>query len=247
MKWHFFELRLTAFPEKPYTTFTSGFWESIILDKPEIQNFQPKKLNLHEEGVYGENNLIIDITPGRIDLKLSAAFKNTQDSEEFATLGEENNYLTSFTDLGVKFLTKPDFPPVRRLALGAVLVNPVKDLTSGYIELKELLRDTVKVDPYNSFDFLYQINKPTSLTHQNEDIRINLLRKYSVFKAMFSPIIIGESINILPKSKNTFATRLELDINTDAERRKALDYNDLTTLFKQLVNLTNPILEEDGV
>ena len=74
MEWKCLELRVTAFPRNPFIEFASGFWASVTSEQPEIQNLQPKKHILHEEGIYNENKLLLDFTPGRIDLKLSFSF-----------------------------------------------------------------------------------------------------------------------------------------------------------------------------
>ncbi len=244
MEWKCLELRLTAFPRNPFIEFTSGFWENVTLEKPEIHYLQPKKHILHEEGIYGENKLLLDFTPGRIDLKFSADFKNTPESEELATLGDVDSNLNVFSNLAYSMFKNNRFPEIKRLAFGIVLINPVESLEEGYKELKEILQDSIMIDFMDTSDFLFQLNKKIHHTLDGEDLILNKLRRYSVQKWSFMQFVNDIQTNNFT-NKDLFATRIELDINSAAERIKAIRKESLGSLYNKLVELGNTIIAGD--
>lgn len=244
MEWKCLELRLTAFPRNPFVEFTSGFWENVTLEKPEIQNLQPKKHILHEDGIYGENKLLLDITPGRIDLKFSADFKNTPESEELATLGDIDSNLSVFSKLADSMFKNNRFPEIKRLAFGIVLINPVESLEEGYKELKEMLQDSITINFEDTSDFLFQFNKKVHHTLDDEDLILNKLRRHSVQKWSFIQFVNDIQTNNFT-NKDLFATRLELDINSAAERIKPISKESLGSLYNKLVELGNTIISGD--
>ncbi len=236
MEWLCLEARLTAFTEKPFTNFGSGFWQHITKSAPDIQTMKPKISLLHEEGIFLDNKLFIDIDPIRLNYLYSANYKNTPESEQINTIGDIDLAIASFKDLSKNIFSYEHFPEIKRLAFGASLLYNVDNAKEGYKILAELLDDTLKLDIDKSSDFLYQINRPIDLQIGTESISINRLRKWSVARYSFLPISFGGDASFTLPGNDLFATRLELDINTSAKRSEKLDKDIINNLFEELIS-----------
>jgi hypothetical protein len=122
--------------------------------------------------------------------------------------------LPPFKELMRRWLV--DCPPLQRLAFGAVLYLPVEDKMKGYSQLSAYLG--LELDPENSGDFLYQINRRRRSGCGVPNLEINRLSKWTWLQLGLRASD-GEQpwLEIRPS-----VCLLELDINTALDFREPL-------------------------
>jgi hypothetical protein len=140
--------------------------------------------------------------------------------------------------------------PIKRLAFGAVLLQPVDSHEEGYALLDKYL-PAVELDP-NASDFAFQINRARS-SGVVDTMRVNRLSKWSVMKFQGVQLQFEanaqESVNAVTgiTTKPAYADRLELDISTDAGRTDAFDQAVLKGVFGELVGMALEIASRGDV
>lgn len=242
--WKVEMLRVTAFPVSISKKADPGLWESLLEEAPEAALSRPKEQIYQEEGPLGAGKLILTTHPTRIDWIHSV---EPEMSEGFPSLGNFQVSEYDFFSLVKKWLQS--IMPIKRLAFGAVLLYPVRSREEGYEKLSHWLPD-IPLDGTNSFDFLYQINRPRGIDSPNRRILINRLSKWSV--AMLQRVHIGMEIkgqkaSSLFPSDSLCACRLELDINTSPQDVDQLPQDDLPVIFDHLVKLAEEIAEKGDI
>ena len=150
--------------------------------------------------------------PGRVDWTLEAVEKESDKTSELVTLGAMSaNTLEPFVKIIGKWLGK--CPPTNRLAFGANLGKMVNDRHAGYEEIKRYL-PSVELDPQNTDNFLYQINRPRK-SKVDPNIMINRLNTWSVVLVSTGGVTIDSTgAKISANVQNIHVRKLELDINT---------------------------------
>ena len=128
---------------------------------------------------------------------------------------------------------------VARVAFGANLVQPANDLQDAYLKLNGYLNN-LQIDPENSLDVFYQINRPRE-SAIIQQLRINRLSKWSVMTQATSEIVVQlnpgveEQVSLRPTTQR-YASSLELDINTIATYEQVLPQPQLNSLFDELMD-----------
>lgn len=240
--WQSERLRLTTFPEPSINTQETKWWEKIVGEPPESTTIRQRLGELHEEGVFESGTLSLDIQPLRIDWNMSVAKPTEPPERELQTLG---SFLQT-SDTFVRFMKRwleNDCPDLGRIAFGAVLLMHVKSREDGYNTLAQLLSN-VKLDPENTSDFMYQINRPRKSKLHISDLHINRLSKWSVGAinyALFRLEAGKFDTKQLYTAPETFTCRLELDINTPADYQSVLPRNKLGSIFDELIKLAKEI------
>jgi hypothetical protein len=192
--------------------------------------------------------LILALQPGRIDWHLTAK----QAEEEPDSLGGlsllKPEAIAKFQDLISRWMQLESYPPLIRLALGQVLLQPVETREAGYLQLRNYL-PSVDLKP-ESTDFLYQINRPRQSTAV-PSLRINRLCKWSVIRASkISFTLSAAQTEPTPLSRlvdSQQACRVELDINTVPEHQSKFDSATSISVFDELALLAKEIAEKGDV
>lgn len=190
--------------------------------------------------------LIMQMFPDRIHWIVGADASKGTDSHGMLVVGEFAAYRDIFTRMVLALLKNPSFPPIKRMAFGAVLLSPVKTREEGYVFLDHFL-PAVEMDPQNSFEFFYQINRPRK--HESSDIfRINRISKWSVGSLQNLTLSLGSgNTSIATKETGVFALRLEMDISTDSSSDARLSQDLMIELFPVLENFGAEISEKGDI
>jgi hypothetical protein len=246
-EWQVAQLRLTAFPAPLMKVPDIGWWENVIGQPPELRTFRPKSEELLEEGPFEAGKLTLNIQPLRIDWNFARAISNELLEEDLPTIGEFPKVLENFFKPMQKWLSE-ECPELGRLAFGAVLFLPVESRQAGYKRLSAYL-PAIKLDPEESSDFLYQINRLRNSNVDIDGLRVNRLSKWSVFSYLRTLMHFnqrtGRSEQVL--RPEVYACRLELDINTTADFIGTLSREKLTTVFEELIELGREIIEKGDI
>ncbi len=226
-------LRISAFPSATAEIDSSNWWVAVVGEPAESQVLLPKKRLSREEGPLGSGRLILETQPTRIDW----VFSKTLDGD---ALGHFTIVTEQFASLMDRWFDI--FDSIQRLAFGAILSFSVNSKTEGYERLQSFLK-RVQLDPQNSSDFLYQINRPRTFKHDDFEIRINRLSKWTV--ALSQTLEISPESNHLISSQ--YACNLDLDINTDAEFKTELPKELLNDIFRVFIEYAMEISSEGDI
>jgi len=231
--WKVGQARLTAFPIALLEYSSFNWWSELTGEKPANRTELPRDGKLSEVGIFASKKLRLNIEPGRVDWFFEPSDEKASQSFELPTIGRWPEAIDEFSKLAKRWSKLNSLPKFRRLAFGAILSQPVNDLKGGYEKLNEYL-STVQLDPGNSSDFFYQINRPRAKSTVLSEVSINRLSKWSVFR-LESSIISVEQMMPPTKKKTVFACRLELDISTAVDYANQLE--NLEMLYDEFVNL----------
>lgn len=236
-------LRLTAFLAPSAQVVDPPWWSGLVGAQPEIRTSKPSRGELQEAGPLGERTLTLSVLPGRVDWFLTpriepGAVPETRWAGRFEeTAGE-------FSELMVRWLR--DCPPLVRLGFGGTAHELMPDKAAAYRRLAEYL-SAVKLDPENSQDFLYQINRPRN-SAVIEGLRINRLSKWSA--AQFLPIRIAitpQQVVQFPVVARDQSCRIEVDINSDPAFPGELPSEQLPGLFGELRDLALEVITRGDI
>lgn len=233
--WEIQHLRATAFTlTPPSPTEPENWWLQATGQQAEETQSRPREGVRRQNGSFKDKHLVLNSQPDRIDWELEDLSPPMPDLWETAE---------PFFEIVVDWLQK--CPPLNRLALGATLAKLVSNRQEGYEEIA-LLIPSVKLDPQNSSDFFYQINRPR-LSATDDSIKINRLCKWSVlqFRAIQIEVNLENPTSRIVPEQSRHACRLEMDINTSPDNKEILDHPD--AIFHEMISLGNEISEEGDI
>src|SRR5713101_7231815 len=132
-------LRLTVFPTPQAQIGSVAWWSGLTGVEPETRISQPRIATRQEEGPFQGGVLTLKIEPLRIEWLLGKSTETLAEEDTLPVLGRLIETLPEFKALMTRWLAVPDVPPVNRLALGAVLLQPVDTRQEGYRRLSSYL------------------------------------------------------------------------------------------------------------
>ena len=203
---------------------------------------------LQQIGEFDGLPLQLLVQPGRLDwtINLEAPLQGVPDVSPVESGAALDSILPSLNKLTTKWLEV--CPPTNRLAVGIVLMQVVADRRSGYVQLSEYL-PSVKIDPDNSTDFHYQINRPRS-SKVVPGLKINRLTKWGVRRSGMLMIAMtpgGTNVAQGGLENEQFSMRLELDMSTAEDQKDELERKDLTSIANELIDFSAEIAVEGDV
>lgn len=240
--WEVANLRLTAFPATSPEGGGGGWWAQLVGEEPASRTEKPKLGQEKVEGPFANGVLTLGLALGRIDWILQPPM-SPEPPEGLPTLGLLPEVHPEFIALGQKWMALDSCPELQRIALGAVLLQPVEDRRFGYSLLDRYL-PSVDLDSENSRGFLYQINRPRCGPVKN--VAINRLSRWSVHTMSVVSMEVAESqIKPLPTGGQSFVScRLEMDINTDVDFQGTFLREEASEVLRTLVDFATEIAGE---
>ena len=227
-------LRLTGFPSAASKIEEQTWWKDVAGAVPEVRKEKPNKGELQESGQFNGGRLILQIQPTRIDW-VHSAIEDPDGDMTFPSLGSFPNSLDRFLKSILTWLNSASCPQMQRLALGAVLLQPVKDIREAYTKLSSYLG--IDIDP-NSTDFLYQINRPKDCSADVAGLKVNRLTKWSGASLQFLEVQLDNSSSKQREIGNAqFFCRLELDISSNTDFPGDLPQQQLPRIFELFADL----------
>ena len=249
--WQAENLRLSVFLSEAAQMDTQ-YWESLIGNLPDVQHSQPQRATYIEEGKYEDAKLRVQSTPNRIDWLL---FQDFQYADNFLPiLGEFSTWNQRFHNLMLRWFT--ECPLVNRIAFGCVLLLPSTDLGATHEKLGSFLPN-FEVGDGDFKDFILRINRDRTFKIGNNDLKINRLSTWSAELPISGQIRIkiddSEERQNQPivadtqRFESLSLCRLELDINTAANRVEPFNNHELPIIFETLVEYGNEIASKGDV
>jgi len=235
-KWDAINLRLSVFLVPTINFIKNITWQEIFGTEPDAESSQSKIGVMEAIREFPEKQILLKISPGRIDL-ISQPNPNNILTEPLISLGNALQAMEDFkiqTNYVLHKLESISGTQVSRLAFGAELRIAKSDKSGVCRILNQLLEHSVKVDE-KSNDFQYSINRRRKSTI-NTDLEINRLTVWNALR--YQLYINNQEIY----NDNKFACHLTLDINT-VQSEKILPLSNLEAAFIELTKLGIEIAE----
>jgi len=238
--WKVLSLRTTAFYLPNEKVDPAGWWFELMESSPDAELRKPKEGVVRLEGSIENRKRSITTSPGRVDFRLE---NDDVGGDPFCPLGAPEDVCPGFIQISKSLLGLASFPAVNRLAFGSVMDLPVREREDGYRQLSAYL--PFEIDASNSRDFLYRINRPRQ-SRTAEGLIVNRVSVWTVRMLRKTQLTVsapGHIVFLKDNSAPTYACRVELDINTDAEYTGALS----AAILEELVDLAREIYAKGEV
>jgi hypothetical protein len=240
LDWQVQTFRATAFPIDGQQI-DAGWWDKLIPEPPEAIVSRPKEGIKEENGPFENGKLILRTQPTRIDWLYTV---DIEKPEGMPNLGNFYNTEYGFFNIVKEWLTICN--EIKRLAFGIILLYPVLNREEGYRLISDYL-PYVEIDPINSSDFLYQINRPYEST-VSPPIIINRLSKWSIARFKLFKIELSGGEKVQPTFlQDSYACRLEIDINNSPEGVDQLPKEELVPIFDELFSIAHEISRDGDI
>ena len=181
--------------------------------------------------------LTVEARPARVDWRLSSGPGSS--TSTLPVVGPYNELHDSFLELIQSWQVPRQ--SIHRLAYGVVLMLPCDGLSAANKTLSRLL-PSVDIDPENTRDFMYRINRrclSRALAGRGE---INRLSAWSVIE--IARVDIDISLESSPAVRNALegtACRLELDVNSVPELGSHISSEEAVLLTEELFALASEL------
>jgi len=247
-KWQIQSARLTTFFLGGETPDPSGFWSEVVGNDPSEEHKRASSGQFQQIGAFDGWQLRLLALPGRLDWTIAMEPRSQETSGVLSVIfgGPFDSALSALEKLANKWVEI--CPQTNRVALGMVLIQPVADRRSGYAQLSQYLTG-VEIDPDNSTDFLYQINRPRD-SGVLPNLKLNRLTKWSVLRTgtmLITMTSAGRNAAQSGLEGEKLGMRLDLDISTEANRKDELPNSKLAPIFNELVELGKEIASKGDV
>jgi hypothetical protein len=222
-------LRVSVFA-MPGTPLTPKSWEEVFGARPDQQMRQPGMPSV-EGGAKDGARWQITHHLNRVDIIVSPEAP-TNPPSNIVNVGEFEARLSPLLSMAAKV-----FDPtvaIQRIAVGATLLNQFDSIRDGLRRFQTIVPQVHRL-PENSTDILYQINVPVVINDPIAELLVNRLVKWQVTNIHVLGIQPGPAMfSQLTTTAVRPVLRLELDINTPAERPIALPTDKLEALLGKL-------------
>lgn len=244
-KWNVSLLRFTLFPHQNYEH-DNEWWMKIFGYSPDNYNFDRKINRHHYESDFQEGLMNLDLNPLRIDFNYFANKLTTFTQVCDLNLGLIEDVIPKFISSINNFLNLENCPNAQRIAFGSTFFIGTKSRKTGYKVLSQYL-PKIEIDPENSRDFLYQINRrrPSSVI---DGLLINRLTKWLVVQYQ-TGLIPDPNTGQRPLSfdEKEYSVNVDLDINSQPDYNSVITPKTQSTLLDEFVMLSKEIAEKGDV
>jgi len=149
--------------------------------------------------------------------------------------------LPEFTAITRSWLASTDIG-IKRIGFGLHALLSVPDRETAYRIVNDLV-PSVSVDPADTSDLLYQINRPVVSQVLGNNINLNRLMKWSAARFQLAVIEATPTASINLSGVVQNYASLENDVNTPADRLEPIDKAVLGPIYDELVGLAWKNLE----
>lgn len=237
--------RIVAFPVAEGRRYGESWFRTVAGEKPaEKKSLRDQGLEL-EVGGFLNGQLVLESRPGRFQFHYRPSLGETVD---IPTLGTIQDVWEPFHEKTSSFVHSSEFPPVRRVGFGSVCLKLVKDKEEAHGYLSGLLPD-VGIRWEGCEDFLFQINRPRSITTDRGELRINRLCKWRVLllRRISVTTDLTEGGTSVARPSPHLVLRLELDINSDQNNTSAFASDRAAAIIETCMEMAQEIAQSGDV
>jgi hypothetical protein len=230
--WLTLGLRLSVFPLTSWDAPTD-LWERIVGEPHETEQSQPRQRLRVQSGPWQGGLLQVMTSPSNIVWTALPA----PDADGFPDFDKWPvvDILPAFVALTRAWLVSTDFD-IMRIGFGLTGLLSAPDKISSYQILQELI-PSVRIDPEETSDFFYQINRPISSGVLGSQVHLNRLMKWNSRSFALTQLQISPNVAQASPVVDKYYATLENDTNTPNELRGALEKSLLGAIYDELVGL----------
>ena len=211
-EWQVEMLYIEAYSDEIANVSASEIWAAQLDFEPdEAHQFKRERMEA-QEGDHKNGRIILIKRRDHVEWRYQAS--QDDESAGIPMIGKLQDELAVIVKLGKSWLSSPGMFEVNSLAFGAMLLNPVDNLESGFDALKEFL-PILNVEGMSEFS--YRVNRP-----RISQVVDNLLVNRETWWTTVS-------------SNHEFAARLRFEIRTEANRAEALSPGSIVGLLDEMV------------
>lgn len=241
--WEADALRFSGFYPVTGSASLDLLWADLGIGEPDSVTASPRSGLYKAEKAVERAKITLSGDLARMDLIISAHEETTAPSGAVTdpvafSMDKFVNLLPRFNELSGRALVSGCLPSFKRIAFGCRGYLPTSDRVASYYKLSAYL-PAVRIDPENSSDFLYRINRPR-ISIEAPELRINRLTTWSaVTLSVFAVQLISQQVQ---ESSATHWCHVDLDVNTDAGRQTPLESHMLRSVFVEMLGLGRELL-----
>jgi len=231
MKWIVESLRVSVFFVPPGLANFDPLLATIVGVEPEEVTERPK-ISKSEVGRASSGHIFLTQQPDRIDLVLGArADQAPSEDVGFFNVGPYEKAKETLYE-PAKRLVEFQGASISRVAFGVILLANVSDRVEGYKMLASLL-PSVKVDPINTEEMVWQINRPRGSAVLNT-MKINRISKWRVLSAQRMLFQLSPQASVAATTSPIIsAVKADLETNTPVSEA-ALPKDRLKDILEEL-------------
>lgn len=247
--WQCESVRLSALWASPDDVSGLLNWEAVTGVQPEQRETQPRLATHREVGTVWDG-AILDwrASPGRADWIVAAAIPRDMQLAEIPSLGSIETVIGKFSTLLFDCVATAYRAP--RLAFGLVATCPLPTKEASYALLSTML-PSARLE--GASEFTYQINRPRK-SKSIDGLLINRLSRWTAAAVVGLRMQVtspgtGPSDGVVSTVRLplNYTTRVELDINSDADHRTPILADMSRPLFDEFVELSIELLGKGDV
>jgi hypothetical protein len=231
VEWAVESLRLSLF-STDVIPISDRDWEAITT-QPEAETRQSVPGGKSYVGNFADGQLTLTTISDRIIIVLASILKEPR-NQELPSVGTWEQVRETFVKNTCGWLTNLR-NPIIRIGFGAVLLRRTDSRGDAYRELKSLLK-SVNVDPDRMRDLLFRTNWPKQ-SATVDGLSLNRLTTWAALQYTIAVNFIGSAPSVPTRISQMYALRLEIDHNTDEERKTPFEQKDLIPIYQELVEL----------
>ena len=246
-EWLVESLRLTGFLEEPLADPARiDWWSEVVGDQPANTASRPREGMFQWAGDFdlgsaSPTTLGLEVEPLRTDWNLTGS-PQPEDPLAFVTIGSLTETLPTFLERLTAWIG--NFPSCPRFALGGAVLLPSVSVEAAYEQLSGLL-PALDIDPAESRDLLYRINRPRSARSLPIDHPgINRITTWSV--VTINSMFLSIPGTFVGHQQGPSAARLEFDINTIPNQPNLIPGDRLIEVADELQRACNGDRAERG-
>lgn len=248
LDWQVRLLRLSVFTSALPKHDPSDWWKFVAGTDPEITTVRAKEGKSETSGTVDNYliRLVVSEEEDRVDWFFTPATEPSPTAGAVPTIGAMSEVVQEYLSRCTPWLEGFD-APITRLAFGAALMAESASKVEGYRKLIDLTK--IPVDPENSSDALYRINRRrpdvvVGLSHLINRISTWSVMQYGGMKFRFG---VAGGPPVIEADNPSFALSLELDINTVPEQDYVLPSDKIGEILHELVDLGSEIAAKGDV
>ena len=247
VSWQTEGLRATAFLTAAGAQGADSWWPVLLGSEPDTRVSRPGGFLL-DSGQLDGNQFLLNVQVGRVDWTVSPIAP--AESQNIPTVGLFPGSSDTFKRIVLRWLEFA--PPIARLAFGATLALPVKNLADGKAKLVEYLPVAKAADLEEASNFTFSINRPRQSTTGIAGLRINRLSQWAIlnYRSLEMQISPGSKATLPAKISSVdiaIAVRLGLDISTHEDFQGTLPKERLGDIFLELMDAGKEISDRGDV
>jgi hypothetical protein len=242
--WRAEALRVSAFYPGGKGPDTSRWWEQVAGKPIETRVPHPLGNAVQDQGEVPEGVLTLTSlnSATRVDWRLGPKPMELPKGPSDLHLGALADALTGFLGRLQPWFEKT--PPVKRLALGAVIFQVVKDASEGLRRLPMHVPG-FNVDLQGAKDVIIQINRPRNNSTGIEGLTINRVLKWSIDEITLAAPQIGDGgFKPVAIGQGEWFLRTEFDLNTHGAYTGQIGTDKVLTLVTEMRRIALAAVEQ---